>query len=262
MSLVFSAITPHSPILLPSIGKENSERLESTQKSYKKLADDLKKSSAETVVIISPHGIVQSTSFTMNLNPQFSCNFEEFGDFSTKSTWAGDVGLAYKIREKLETKAPLQLVSEGSLDYGCSVPLFLLTEGLPGIKIIPVYYSGLDLRAHFEFGKLFGHELVYNKEPIAIVASGDLSHRLTKDAPGGYSPKGKKFDKKLIDALKKNKPEDIINMDHKLIQEAGDCGLKSILMLLGVMDGIKHQPELLSYEAPFGVGYMVINFKL
>jgi len=136
MSLVFSAITPHSPILLPSIGKENLKRLESTQKAYKKLAEDLKKSSAETIVIISPHGIVQSTSFTMNLNPQFSCNFEEFGDFSTKFSWLGDVGLAYKIREKLETKAPLQLVSEESLDYGSSVPLYLLSENLSAIKII------------------------------------------------------------------------------------------------------------------------------
>lgn len=262
MSLVFSAITPHSPILLPNVGKENLKRLEDTQKAYKKLGKELEKSKAEAIVIISPHGIVQSTSFTMNLNPQFSCNFEEFGDFSTKFFWAGDVGLAYKIREKLETKAPLQLVSEENLDYGSAVPLCLLAKDLPNIKLIPIYFSGLDHQAHFEFGKLLGHELVYNKEPIAIIASGDLSHRLSKDAPGGYSPKGKKFDKKLIEALKKNKPEDIINMDNKIIHEAGDCGLKSILMLLGVMDGIKHEPQLFSYEAPFGVGYMVMNFKL
>lgn len=262
MSLVFSAVVPHSPILLPSIGKENQKRLEATTKSYEKLAEELESSKAEAVLIISPHGIIQPTSFTMNLNPKFSCNFEEFGDFSTKLSWAGDVGLAYKIREKLETKAPLQLVSEENLDYGCSVPLYLLAQKLPKIKLIPMYYSGLDYNAHFEFGKLLGHELVIKKEHIAIVASGDLSHRLSKDAPGGYSPKGKKFDKKLIDALKKNKPEDIINMDHKLIHEAGDCGLKSILMLLGALDGIKHEPQLLSYEFPFGVGYMVMNFKL
>jgi AmmeMemoRadiSam system protein B len=262
MSLVFSAIVPHSPLLLPTIGKENLKRLENTSRAYEKLAASLEASNVETIVIISPHGVIQPGSFTMNLNPNFTASFEEFGDFATKAAWAGDLGLAYKIRERLETRAPLQLVSEEKLDHGTTIPLFLLTKKLPTVKIIPLYFSDLSNEEHFKFGQLLNREIIYNKEKIAVIASGDLSHRLGKDSPGGYLPKAKKFDKKVIDYLKQNKNQDLINLDQKEIIEASECGLRSILILAGIMDKIKFQPQLLSYESPFGIGYLVMEFKL
>lgn len=262
MSIVFSAIVPHSPILIPQIGKENLKRLDATAKSYNELALDLEKSSPETILIISPHGIMQTNSFTMNMCPNYTGSFEDFGDFSTKMNWNGDVGLTHRIREKLETKAPLQLTSQEKLDHGTSIPLFLLTQKIPRIKVIPLYYSGMNLEAHFNFGKLLGHEALFNKERIALIASGDLSHRLTKDAPGGYSTKAKKFDKKLIDLLQKNKFSELTKFSQAEIAEAGECGLKSILILTGVLENIKHKPQLLSYEFPFGIGYLNMNFIL
>ncbi len=262
MSLVFAAIVPHSPVLIPSIGKENLSRLEATRNSYARLADELSRTGADTIMIISPHGIVQTDVFTMNLNPQFTGNFEKFGDFSTKKTWPGNVGLTYRIREALETKANLQLVSVEDLDHGASIPLFLLTQKLPGTKIIPLYYSGLSPEAHFKFGRLLQHELLSEKTPIAVVASGDLSHRLSKDAPGGYAPRAKKFDKKIVTALVQNKLDDLADIDADLTAEAGECGLKSILILAGILSGIKHEPKVLSYEALFGVGYLTANFVI
>jgi len=262
MSLIHASIVPHSPILIPAIGKENLARLAATARAYKTLAQKLETDGVDTIVMISPHGVIQSGVFTMNLNPQFSCNFKEFGDFSTKKTWDGDVGFTHRIRERLETRAPLQLVSVEELDHGAAVPLFLLTEKLPKVKIIPIYYSGLGNEAHFKFGELLRREFVLSRSRVAVVASGDLSHRLTKDAPAGYSPQGKKFDKKIMDRLLKNKARDILDIDQDLVAGAGECGLKSILILLGIMDGIKHDPKLLSYEYPFGVGYMVMDFKL
>jgi AmmeMemoRadiSam system protein B len=262
MSLVFAAIVPHSPVLIPSIGKENLSRMEATQNSYLKLADGLLRRRADTIIIISPHGVIQADTFTMNLSPQFSGNFEEFGDFSTKKTWPGDVGLTYKIREALETSASLQLISAENLDHGASVPLYLLTQKLSNIKIAPLYYSGLSYEAHFKFGQLLQHELLSEKTRIAVIASGDLSHRLSKDAPGGYSPKAKKFDKKIIDLIAENTLDKLVDIDPDLAAQAGECGLRSILILAGAISGIKHEPKVLSYEAPFGVGYLTANFVI
>ncbi|KKQ60510.1 MAG: hypothetical protein US81_C0019G0007 [Parcubacteria group bacterium GW2011_GWE2_38_18] len=262
MSIVFSAIVPHPPLLIPSIGKENTQQLKSTEQAFKKLEEELYASKPETILIISPHGIVQSNAFTLNLSPEFNGNLETFGDFSTKLNFKGDVGLAYRIRENLETKAPLQLISEKKLDYGSLIPLYLLTKNMPQVKIIPLYYSGLDLQAHFKFGQVLKRELLYNKNRVAIIASGDLSHRLTKEAPAGYSPKGQKFDQKLIELITKNQSEEVLNLNHKLIMEASECGLKSIIILLGILDGMKHETQKLSYEAPFGVGYLTMNFVI
>lgn len=262
MSLVYSAIVPHPPILIPNIGKENINKLESTVRSFEKIKSDLKKKEIDTIFIISPHGSVQPEAFTINLSPEFYCDFKNFGDLETKRTWAGDIGLAHRIREQLETKAPLQMTTTHELDHGSAVPLFLLTSELKNVKIIPLYYSGLNYDAHFKFGQLLQRELLFHKEKIAVIASGDLSHRITKDSPAGYNAKGKKFDKKFIDLLRQNKTEEILKMDHELIHEAGECGLRSILILLGILDGIKHVPKLHSYEYPFGVGYLTMSFDL
>ena len=262
MPIVFSAIVPHSPLLIPTIGKENLKKLEATKNAFKKLEENLYASRAETIIVFSPHGLIQSNSFSMNLSPGFLGNFEEFGDFSTKFSLAGDIGLAYRIREKLEAKVPLQLISETKLDYGSAVPLYLLTAQMPRIKVIPIYYAGLDLASHYQLGHLLRQEILSHKDRVAIIASGDLSHRLSKDAPAGYSAKGKKFDKKIIESLEKFKIKDILDMDHEFIREACECGLKAIVMLLGILEPIKCEPQKLSYEAPFGVGYLVMNFKL
>jgi AmmeMemoRadiSam system protein A len=46
-------------------------------------------------------------------------------------------------------------------------------------------------------------------------------------------------------------------MDKNLIENAGECGLRPIIMVMGALDGKQARSEVLSYEAPFGVGYCV-----
>jgi len=262
MPIVFSAFTPHPPILIPGIGKDNLNSLKKTIAAYNILTGDLYSSYCETILIISPHGPLLADIFTMNLMPEFIINFEKFGDLATKFNLKGDTGLAHKIKEELEPSAKLQLISEEYLDHGAGVPLYLLTRKLPYLKIIPIYYSGFNLEEHFNFGQLIRAALNRIQTKVAIIASGDLSHRLTKNAPAGFSPKGAKFDKKLIEYLKADKVQSILKMNPKLINEAGECGLKSLVMLLGILDGLNYQPHILSYEAPFGVGYLTAEFKL
>ncbi|MBU0636693.1 MAG: AmmeMemoRadiSam system protein B [Patescibacteria group bacterium] len=262
MSIIFSAIVPHPPILVSTIGKENTKRLKATIASYQKLENDLYAAQIDTLLIISPHGQLQSDSFVMNLSPEYNINFEEFGDFSTKSKINGDIGLGYKIRESMETKMPLQLITETNLDYGSAIPVYFLTKHLPQLKIIPIHYSGLDLNSHYNFGQLLKHELLINKNRVVVIASGDLSHCLTKNSPAGYNVNGKKFDEKLIEYLKQNKIKKILSLDQEFISSASECGLKSIVILLGILNDIKYQTQLLSYEAPFGVGYLTMSFKL
>ena len=53
-----------------------------------------------------------------------------------------------------------------------------------------------------------------------------------------------------------------VNLDKVLTENAAECGLRSILILLGILNHIKFQTKILSYEAPFGVGYLVANLEL
>ena len=122
---------------------------------------------------------------------------------------------------------------------------------------MPICYSFLGYSKHVDFGVLLKEAIFSLDKRYAIIASGDLSHRLSLNAPAGFSPKAKEFDKKLIQLLKKKSLDGILNIEPDLIEDAGECGLRSILILLGVIKKMNYEFEVLSYEAPFGVGYLV-----
>lgn len=263
MPIVFAAITPHSPLLIPSIGKENLSLFAATLNSYKILAEDLYASQADTIIIISPHGAMSEKQFSINFAHNFSINFDEFGDFETKMELLGDFALAAKLKKAVSHDTDLRFVSEPKLDHGTAVPLFLLAQNLPKLKIIPIYYSAQSPVDHFKFGQILKRKISSEThKKIAIIASGDLSHSLNKKSPAGYSPKGKKFDQKLIESLSKDNISDILALDPSLVGAANECGLKSIMILLGILDGMKHSPEVLSYEFPFGIGHLTMRFRI
>jgi len=167
-----------------------------------------------------------------------------------------------KLGKKLKEKNPEKIIiSAPHPDWGFNVPLYFLAKDFKGK--VKTFLIGLETpEFYFSEGKKLRGEL-FSAEKLALIASGDLSHCLKEGGPYGFHPDGPKFDKALIDALKKKDIKTIFKLDD-LYPEAGECGLRSFCFLLGILEasGIKWQPEVLSYEGPFGVGYLVANFKL
>ena len=54
----------------------------------------------------------------------------------------------------------------------------------------------------------------------------------------------------------------LFSLDKTMISEAGECGLRSLYILAGALDGKTAKAEVLSYEGPFGVGYGVARFNV
>jgi MEMO1 family protein len=261
MSLVFAAITPHPPIIIPTIGHENLPKVKNTIEAMTKLEKDFREAKPDVVVIISPHGQLFSDAFTINYAESYTGTFEHLGDLSVNLKFNTDLEFLHRLKEKLEDKLPTVIIQESRVDHGSLVPLYFLTKNIKP-NIVPIGYSLLDYEKHLEFGRILKEKIVNSQKRVAVIASGDLSHRLTEDAPAGYSPRGKEFDLKLIELLEAKNTKGILAMDKNFIEEAGECGLRSILILLGLMENINYQPELYSYEGPFGVGYCVMNFKI
>ena len=230
----------------------------------KKLEQEFYAAKPESAVIISPHGKILPDAFNINLNADYLANFKEFGDFGLELKFKSDYMSIQKIRaaDESHSAVPTVLTSESEIDHGFSVPLYYLTQHLKNIPIIPITYSALDYQQHFAFGQFLYRQLSKINKRFAVIASADLSHKLTKDAPAGYSAQGKKFDQKLIELIKKQDTRGILNIDQKLVKAASECGLRSIIILLGIIESLNVEPEVLSYEGPFGVGYMVCNFRL
>lgn len=147
------------------------------------------------------------------------------------------------------------------LDHGTMVPMYFINKYYTDYKLVHITYSILNDIELYKFGMAIQKTAKNLNKNTVIIASGDLSHRLTEEGPYEYSPQGEKFDKELIENLENGNVVNIFNMDKCMIEEAGECGLRSLYILLGAVEGNSIQGELLSYEGPFGVGYGVMKFK-
>lgn len=264
--LAFASISPHPPIIVPTIGAPSDLRkVKKTIGGMEKLRKEFEKTEIETALIISPHSPLEISQMGLNESEGFSGNFFDFADFTTSLNFASDKEICQEIKNLCQReKIPLTCHIAKELDHGILVPLFFLTKNLKP-EIVPLSYSFLSREVHFKFGKVLGKIAKNSKRRIGIIASGDLSHRLSPEAPAGYSPRGKEFDKKIVKLLKENDVEGILNMDEGLIEEAGECGYRSIIILLGALSTLQpttYNLQLISYEGPFGVGYLVGNFLL
>jgi len=262
MSLVFACISPHPPIVIPTIGQKNLKNVSKTISALKTLNNIFVHEKPNTALVISPHAPLFPNAFAINVALTLAGDFQNFGDTKTHLFFENDLDLAKKIVSKCKEKIPIEEISNKDLDHGSLVPLYYLTSNYPKIKLAILSFSFLDLYTHFHFGRVISEVVQNIQKKIAVIASGDLSHRLTFDAPAGFHPDGTKFDKTVVDLLKRNKIEEILTLDSKFIENAGECGLRSIVILLGILSKINYNIEILSYEGPFGVGYLVANFNI
>lgn len=263
MAIVFAALTPHPPVLIPEVGKDNLDRLAKTQAAMQQLEQELYAAKPDSVVVLGPPSEAVGSSFQINLCANYRGGFKEFGEHSLQLEWRSDYMAIQQIRAADETQqqVPLTLTSNEELGHGFSVPLFYLLAHLKTIPIVPIITSSLGYQEHFDFGKFLHRQLTKINKRFAIIASGDLSHRLTKNAPGGFSKRGKEFDDELVKLLKSSDVKSLLGLDPVLAEEAAESVVRQLAVLLGLLDGMGVSPEVLSYEGPFGVGYTVVNYK-
>ncbi len=262
--IIFAGIIPHSPLLVPSIGKEHRDELACTLAAIKEIEQALYLAKPDTICIIAPHGVRYPDAFSINLVDTYSGDFKSFGDFSTSITAKSDFLAIDHIQRKLrEENIPFTLTSTDELDYGYTIPILLLTPHLPPTwKLIPVSPSMFDAKSHYEFGKQLKRILHADQRRVAVIASADLSHKLTKDSPGGASAEGPQFDQVITDAVSTNNPKQLFTLSPDIVEGSGQCGFRPIMTLLGTLDEINVTPTKLCYEAPFGVGYLTVRYDI
>lgn len=261
MPLVFSCVVPHPPVIIPSVGRNNLKDVQKTVLAMESLSKKFVQTRPETVLVISPHTPLLPRFFCIKAVSKMSGGFQNFGAPEENFEFLGDLDFANQIVSAAKKeKLPVLLSRDSDLDHGVLVPLYFFSQNWTKFRLVVLSLSMLDLQTHFHLGKFLQRVIQKQAKKIAIVASGDLSHRLTPDAPAGYNPRGKKFDELLIKLLKKKETQRILELDPKLIEDAGECGFRSIIILLGILENLDYNVKILSYEGPFGVGYLVLEF--
>lgn len=256
MSLVFAAITPHPPILIPNIGKDKVDEVADTKIALETLEKELYLTKPDVIFIICPHSGLYPNAFSLNGDTNLKSSFQDFGDLNTTREWQGATKLAATIASAGRIKnIPINLVSDQNLKHGASVPLFYLTNHLPNIKVLPIGYSGVDANSHLQFGELLKEIILSSNKRIAVIASGDLTHNLDKGI-NNY------LDTRLAELLTKKSVDKIVELEKTIIPEVDECGYRSILILLGIIKKMNYNFTSYCYEHPFGVGYLTGNFNI
>ncbi|NTW73131.1 MAG: AmmeMemoRadiSam system protein A, partial [Eubacteriaceae bacterium] len=151
---------------------------------------------------------------------------------------------------------------QGKLDHGCIVPLYYIDKYYQDYQIVHISIGMLPLKDHYRFGMYIQEAFEKCGLNGIIIASADLSHCLKDSGPYAFAKEGPIFDEILVDSIREKRYLDIVTMKPHIYEPAGQCGLRSIVMTLGAMDGHKTSTEVYSYEGPFGVGYMTAGITL
>lgn len=260
--IVFSAIVPHSPLLVPTIGGDAREKLADTLQAYTELEHTLYASKPETLLIISPHAQMYPDAFSGNIHDAFQGVLKEFGDHATTLQASVDFLLLDRVHRAMrEEQIPFTLTSQAELDYGCTIPLLLLTKNLVNWKLVPIAPSLLGPQAHYEFGRQLARVLQRENRRVAILASADLSHHANAESPHGATTEGETFDRTLRNAVATRHHAELLGLDTEIREKADQCGYQPILTFMGVLEDMNGSMRELCYEAPFGVGYLTSVFE-
>lgn len=264
-------VMPHPPIIIPEIGKGEESAIKNTTEACDKIGREIKDLKPDTIIIVTPHGPLFRDAIAVSSVKSLSGSFREFNAPSVHFKLDLNVELTKSILglSKENSIQTVEINDQSSrmynipleIDHGSMVPLYFVTKHYTNFKLVHITYGLLSKLELYKFGMLIKKAVCSSNSNAALIASGDLSHRLKNDGPYKYNPAGKIFDDNITSLLNKQDVEGIFSLDENLIKNAGECGLRSFYIMLGAKDGIRTSSELLSYEGPFGVGYGVLKFK-
>ncbi len=270
-NILMVGITPHPPIIIPEVGGAEVEKVQNTVESLQKLAREIKTTNPETVVIITPHGPVFRDAVAVTGENELTGSLEQFGAPQIRIQVVNDLDLVRYIVEeaakeqvlgvKMDKKQAQNYGLSLELDHGALVPMYFLKKEQVQCSYVHITIGLLSYPELYSFGKAIQRAAQRADRKIAVLASGDLSHCLIPGAPAQYHPAGAEFDHKLKNLLEEYRVEEIIALEGNLVENAAECGLRPIVMALGSLDGFAVEPHILSYQGPFGVGYLVAIFK-
>ncbi|WP_432667272.1 AmmeMemoRadiSam system protein A [Wukongibacter baidiensis] len=265
-------LMPHPPIILREIGKGKEKEIQSTIDGMEEVARNIKEKMPKTIILITPHGPVFSDAIAISIKSQLEGNMAGFGAEQVKIVKDNDLELANRIiKYANKMDIPCAMVDDEfakeynistELDHGTMVPLYFVDKEYIHYRLIHITYGLLPNEDLYSFGKSIQEAVEEGEENVVVIASGDLSHKLKEDGPYGYNSAGPEYDNLIINLIENLEVEKIIDIDRSLCEEAGECGMRSIDIMLGSCDGYKISSEVISYEGPFGVGYGVAKLEM
>lgn len=242
--IAHGAIVPHAPVLLEDIQPSLDEG-----RRVRKAVGELDFSKADAIVVVSAHGPVAG------IYERSEGSLRAFGIEGLEARRDTDAGLIRSLAGSWD-RSPI----EGPVDFGVVVPLLLgVGDGLPVAAVtLPETTGpqGSSLTDALDAAQTLASALVTvaDERDVAVVASAHSSAGLTARAPLTEVPGATDVDRELVAALEED-PALVGGLLTRLHEIGDACGVGPLAMFARLLGGWRS--EGVTYEAPYGVGYMV-----
>jgi len=265
-TLISSYVVPHPPIVVPEVGGAEAAAACRTREGLEEIARRIAADRPDTLILTSPHAPFYRDYLCASLGDTLEGDFSRFGAPQVHLSFKNNLHMARSIirgAEEMGVAAGAPPAGPETLDHGALVPLYFIARSLPRVRLVHLSTPALPLERLYRLGRMIRQVAEHHPGRTVLVASGDLSHRLTPDAPAGYWPEAAAFDEKIRSILASGNLQELTGISGREMELAGECGTRSLVMLAGALDGLDIIPEILSYEGPFGVGYLAgaINIR-
>ncbi len=256
--VVCAVLMPHAPILVPEVAGERSGAARASCQAMRQAAACVMSFKPESLVLISPHSPRQPEAFGVWAGENLHGSFARFDAPGARVSLPNDTPLAQAIVAEAGSCGLATWMIHGQpLDHGALVPLwFLAGAGWAGPAVV-LSLSYSQNSGLVELGKTIAAAAHASRRRVAVIASGDMSHRLKQDAPCGFHPQAHQFDETFIRLVRDGEYHEIQNMDPELRELAAEDAVDSTLVAAAAVDWKTTGHKVLNYEGPFGVGYGV-----
>lgn len=257
--LTFAGLFPHPPIVVPSVAGPRHDQCRRSFDGGRRFAERLVASGPHRVVVLSPHAPRRDRAFGLWQGNRLRGDLGRFGAPHDMVDAEADPTLLERLRA--DTTLESWRIPSGPMDHGAVIPLWFLEQagwrGKTSVLSLPWRYDNAQLEA---CGRWLARHLEALGEPYALVASGDMTHRALPDAPAGYHPRAVEFDQALCHSIERGRLDTIADIDPELRELAAEDAADTSLIVAAACDYEARGCEVVSYEHPFGVGYLVAVF--
>ena len=265
MSMLGAIITPHPPVLLPEVGGGREREIAATDRAMRTAAETVAAWQPDVIIISSPHTILYRDYFHIAPGDGAVGDMGRFGAPEVRIHASYDT----LLREEIIRRAEAEGIHAGTLgqrdselDHGVLIPLYYLRKADVRCPIVRMGLSGFSPLDHYRLGKCVQDAVNALGRRAVFLASGDLSHKLKADGPYGCAPEGPQFDDAVTRTMASGDFLEFLTIDPALCERAAECGLRSFQVMAGALDGLAVEPQLLSHEGTFGVGYAIALFPV
>ncbi|PIE91522.1 MAG: hypothetical protein CR997_00380 [Acidobacteria bacterium] len=255
MTINWSGLAPHPPIIVPEIGGRRGSEASLTIESMRQFSSAFMACHCDLLIVLSPHTPRPRCGIATWTEPTIHGDFAAFGHPDLKYQFEND---PHWVHSFSKTYQDIHRLSGQSLDHGALVPLHFLAEaGWQGKTVV----LGLpwDESEHQSIANAIS-EACRSSQRTGLLASGDMSHCLKHGAPAGFHPMGQEFDSLFIAHIKRGEYKKALHATGNSRSKACEDVIGSCDIAWRVTDYNHHHFEFHSYEGPFGVGYCVSTF--